>query len=95
LPHTRSWLAVLAALFCTLSFFSCSASAHNNSYHNLPTSSQQLTLDPTLEPQWLSQHGSFGSVNSTFGSRFDFNPYPGGKGVWSGTDGTWHDGFAP
>lgn len=96
MPHTRSWMAAfLAAIFCTLSLFNCSAFAHSDSYRKLPASAQQLTLDPTLEPQWLSLHDSFGSVNSTFGSRFDFNPYPGGKGVWSGTYGAWHDSFAP
>jgi hypothetical protein len=60
-----------------------------------PAVISKLQLDSRLPTQTYAANKGFGNTNSTFGSRFDFNPQTTTPTVWSGTDGVFHDNSHP
>lgn len=54
----------------------------------------EIQLDSRIQSQTYVSNGNFRNTNSTFGSRFDFNPDVQGQDVSSGTDGVFHDNIA-
>ena len=49
-----------------------------------------IRLDHRLPAQQINEHSQLTNINAKFASRFDFNIHP-GHGVYSGTEGIFHD----
>src|SRR6266566_3903469 len=99
-PHFAMWFRAASASFLLLFSFLLAGcdqvpaqSLRSISYVSHVTE-QEVQLDSRIQPQSYASNRNFSNMNSTFGSRFDFNPNVQGHDVFSGTDGVFYDSSA-